>query len=75
MITWGPKVATFRTKTLNFSRVIHLNWLAKFDLRGPGPSGRQGKYYSVVHVYWLYAKMLKESEKTLGLVVLFFFIG
>ena len=27
----------FRTKTLNFSRDIHLNWLAKMELRGPGP--------------------------------------
>ena len=32
-----PEVATFRTKTLNFMRVIHLNWLAKFELRGPVP--------------------------------------
>ena len=33
----GPELATFRTKTLNFFRVIHLNWLAKFELRGPVP--------------------------------------
>ena len=31
-------IATFRTKTLNFSRVIRLNWLAKIELKGsPGP--------------------------------------
>ena len=30
----GPEIATFRTKTLDFLRVIHLNWLAKIELRG-----------------------------------------
>ena len=28
------EIATFRTKTLNFFRVIRLNWQAKIDLRG-----------------------------------------
>ena len=31
---YGPKTATFRTKTLHFFRVIRLNWLAKIELRG-----------------------------------------
>ena len=31
-----PEIATFRTKTLHFLRVICLNWLAKFELRGAG---------------------------------------
>ena len=35
----GPKLATFRIKTLNFTRVIHLNWLADIKLMGPGPPG------------------------------------
>ena len=30
-------------KTLNFTWVVHLNWLAKIELRGPGPPGSQ--YY------------------------------
>ena len=30
----GPEIATFRTKTLHFLRVIRLNWLAKIELRG-----------------------------------------
>ena len=30
----GPEIATFRTKTLRFLRVIRLNWLTKIELRG-----------------------------------------
>ena len=30
----GPEIATFRTKTPRFLRVIRLNWLAKIDFRG-----------------------------------------
>ena len=30
----GPEIATFRTKTLHFLRVIRLYWLAKIELRG-----------------------------------------
>ena len=37
----GLKVATYRTKTSNFTRIIHLNWLAKFELNGPEFPGRQ----------------------------------
>ena len=29
-----PKIATFRTKTLHFFRVIRLNWQVKIELRG-----------------------------------------
>ena len=44
---WGPEVATFRTKTLDFTLVIRLNWLKKIELRGcAGPPGRQ--YYSLL---------------------------
>ena len=33
-----PEIATFRTKTLHFFRVIRLNWQIKIELRGgPGP--------------------------------------
>ena len=40
----GPEVATFKTKTLDFTLVIRLNWLEKVELRGcTGPLGRQ--YY------------------------------
>ena len=31
-----PEIATFRTKTLHFLRVIRLNWLEKIELRGGG---------------------------------------
>ena len=34
-----PQLPTFRIKTLNFTRIIHLNWLAKIKLRSPGPPG------------------------------------
>ena len=27
-------VATFKRKTRNFTRVMHLNWLTKIELRG-----------------------------------------
>ena len=37
----GPEIATFRTKTPRFSRVIRLNWLQKMILRGPGAPGLQ----------------------------------
>ena len=30
----GHDIATFRTKTLHFLRIIRLNWLAKAELRG-----------------------------------------
>ena len=50
MIRLGPKVATLRTKTLNFSRVIHLNGEQKFDLMGPRPRCCQYQYWSVVLV-------------------------
>ena len=30
----GPEMATFRTKTLHFFRVIRLNWLAAIELKG-----------------------------------------
>ena len=34
MIWWGPKVATFGTKTLKFFRFIDLNWIAKIWFEG-----------------------------------------
>ena len=30
----GPEIATLRTKTLRFLRVIRLNWFAKIEMRG-----------------------------------------
>ena len=63
---WGPEVATFRTKTLDFTLVIRLNWLEKNELKGCAwPWGRQVYLLliTVVRVYCLlYAKMLKETE-------------
>ena len=37
----GPEIATFRTKTPRFLRVIRLKWLAKIELRGTGTPGLQ----------------------------------
>ena len=36
-VRWGPEFATFRTKTLNFTQVVHLTWLKKLYWGGPGP--------------------------------------
>ena len=54
-------MATFKTKILNFTWVIHKNWLAKIELSGPGCPGHQ-YVIIVVRVYCWYAKMLKETE-------------
>ena len=40
----GSEIATFREKNLHFFRVIHLNWLAKIELRGTRGPGLP--YYS-----------------------------
>ena len=32
----GPEVVPFRTKTLDFTLVLRLNWLEKIELRGVG---------------------------------------
>ena len=62
-VTCRPEVATLRTKTLNFTRFIHLNWLAKIELRGPGPPDCQiDVNYCFTRVLLLNAKMLKETE-------------
>ena len=51
-------MATFGTKTLDFTMVIRLNWLETIDLRGcAGPPGRQ--YYLLLITV---EKMLKETE-------------
>ena len=31
------RLQLLRQKTLNFTQTLHLNWLAKIKLRGPGP--------------------------------------
>ena len=55
-----PEVATFRTKTLNFVRAIHLNLVGENWMKGPG--SRSYQYYCLL---LLYAKMLRvrETEK------------
>ena len=52
----GPEIATFRTKTLHFFRVIRLNWLAKIELRGPG-----ALIFNIVVSYCCKQKMLKRN--------------
>ena len=39
MVTRGPELATFRIKTLDFTWVVRVNWLAHIKLRDPGPPG------------------------------------
>ena len=61
---WGPEVVTFRTKTLDFTLVIRLNWLEKIELRWCAwPPDRQ--YYllliTVVRVYCC-AQRRKETD-------------
>ena len=54
---------------------MHLNWLAKFDSRWPGPLVVKINI-SLLYTYILfYAKMQKETEETLSLVVFIFIIG
>ena len=53
----GFEVATFRTKTLKFSRAIHLNWLAKIELR----EGGWDPWPSILLLITV-VKMLKETE-------------
>ena len=61
---WGPEVAIFRTKTLDFILVIRLNWLEEIELRGC-----RAPWWSILFKVncccmrvLLYAKMLKETE-------------
>ena len=65
-----PELATFRTKALNFTCVIHSNWLAKIELRGLGPPPRQYPWYLL---FYAHAKKLKvtETEETIGFFVTF----
>ena len=51
---WGPEVATFWTKTLDFTLVIRLNWLEKIELRRcAGLPGHQ-YYLFLITVVWMY---------------------
>ena len=62
---WGPELATFRTKTHDFTLVIRLNWYEKIELRGcAGPPGRQCYLLLITCCtrVLMYAKMLKETE-------------
>ena len=64
-LRWGPEIATFRTKTLDFTLVIRLKLVGKIELRGyAGPPSRQ--YYSllitVVRVYCCTQRCLKKPK-------------
>ena len=43
---------------------MHLNWLAKIELRGPGLPGRH--YENIIGYCCSTQKMLKETEETIG---------
>ena len=55
-----PEIATFRTKTLHFLRVIRLNWLAKIELRGTRHPW-SSKFNIVDQLYCCQRKMLKRN--------------
>ena len=53
-----PEVATFRTKTLDFTLVIRWNWLEKIELRGC--DGLPGSQYYLL----LSTVVRKDAKKT-----------
>ena len=53
----GPKIATFRTKTVHFVRVIRLNWQVKIELRG----GAGPMVFNIVVNYCCKRKTLKRN--------------
>ena len=63
----GPEIATFRTKTLHFLRVIRLNWLAKIELRG----ARRPWSSILLLVIVVSKKCYKETEETIGFFATF----
>ena len=65
----GPEIATFRTKTPHFFRVIRLNWLAKIELRGA-----RGPWSSVLLLVIVISKNCSEEteiKETIGFFVTF----
>ena len=66
----GPEIATFRTKTPRFLRVIRLNWLAKIDFRGT----RSPWFFNIVVSYTVVSEKCKKetkTEETIGFFVTF----
>ena len=60
---WEHEVATFRTKTFDFTLIIRLNWLEKIELMGcAGPPGILFIVNYRCTRILLYAKMLKGTE-------------
>ena len=63
-----PEVARFRTKTLDLTLIIRLNWLEKFELRGcTRPPGRQ--YYLLLSTV-----VRKDAKKKLNMKEHGFFV-
>ena len=65
-LRWGPEIATCRTKILDFTLVIRLNWLKKIELR----KVRWAPWSSILFIVnccctrvLLHAKMLKRNWK------------
>ena len=60
----GPEIATFRTNTLHFFRVVRLNWLATIELRGP-----RGPWSSILLLVTVVSEKCEketETEETIG---------
>ena len=51
--------SNFQDKTLNLTWVIHLNWLSRIELRGPGPSW----VVNIIGNYCCKGKILKKIER------------
>ena len=64
----GPEIATSKTKTLDFLRVIRLNWLAKTELR---EVRRPWPLILLVSYTVVSEKCYKETEETIYFFVTF----
>ena len=55
----GPEIATFRTKTLHFFRVIRLNWQVKIEMRGA-----RGSWSSILLLVTVVSKKCQKNTET-----------
>ena len=60
---WRPEIAPFRTKTINFFRLVNLNWLAKILIEGINIIANCSCMRDCCT-----PKMLKETEETIRFV-------
>ena len=70
-VRWGHELASYSTKTLNFTQVLHFSWLTKSEMSGSRPLVVNIKGNYCCTIVLLCPKMLKETEKTIGFFVTF----